>query len=241
MYTIDYSSLKVKGSDSYDYWRRRLDAGSLYNMTLKDVLVDAFDYPLVHSKDIQYNFDQDELVKMFNVINKFSFSSALSNIYLTCGPMSNIVLAIQRNLLDAESFMTKVDVKSCRRMFSCNVSTGGIYDYVIAVNQDAYQKVMFIDVVRDVVHMMMHCYCMIGMQNFTNSDVSLHTTSFNEHEKHIISQLDDVEYDALSFNVSYSVSQLVDNTAESVVDYSDVNNIVVKNRHSMQSTLIHFD
>lgn len=241
MYTIDYSSLKVKSSDSYDYWRRRLDAGSSYDMTLKDVLVDAFDYPLVHSKDIQYNFDQDELVKMFNVINKFSFSSALSNIYLACGTVSNMFLAIQRNLLDAGSFMTKVDVNSCSRMFSCNVSASGIYDYVIAVNQDVYQKVRFIDVVSDVVHMMMHCYCMIGMQDFTNGDMSLHTMSFNEHEKHIISQLDDVEYDALSFNASYSVSQLVNNTYESAVDYPYVNNIVVKNRHSMQSTLIHFD
>lgn len=153
MFAIDYSLSCIKANEygGFMYWRYRLDAGDKFEMTMKDELIDVFDYPLPCIDGIKYCPDEDDFKKLVAVVDKWKFNSSFHDAKIQCGDNDDALMNIQKCILDAGIAEVGIDFAEYRCMaMALYDPVNGLYEQRIVFNKTAFEDSRFMDVVEDV-------------------------------------------------------------------------------------------
>ncbi len=155
------------------YWSRVLqrmgeEEANKKSNAIIDALITEFGEDVVKSDQLNYRLNDNDLKKIFDILNKNLFDGKLPDVRLRYIPEQMVVNRLNDNLLMSEIFDTTYDHTDCYGVHSAICTdlhdmTGEVKDIVvdddiIMINSSKLRKCIFIFAVATICHEMIH-YC----------------------------------------------------------------------------------
>ncbi len=144
------------------------DESNVHSREVVDALIEEFGADVVKSQQLTYRLNDEDLKKIFDILNKHLFDGKLPKVQLKYVPMQMIVNQLNDNLVMSEVFDSTYDSVDCYGVHSAictdlHDSNGKVVDIVIdddiiMINSSSLRKCIFIFAVATICHEMIH-YC----------------------------------------------------------------------------------
>ena len=257
------------------YWSRVLERIDEVEATKKsnavvDGLIAEFGYDLVTNTRSTYRLNDEDLEKIFLILNRHLFENKLKKPFLRYLPEQNVVNRINDNIIASEVFENDVEKAKCYGVFlsaalddvNSSGKTIGVHfaDDQIIINSTYLTKCVFIFAVASICHEMIHYYrrTLPGFddQYFKESvgelepeephDNEVFEQKMDEAKKYGINVIKGQGHNETYFDMNFGAR----NRLASVIGEKDNNNTIIvekggkcilRTKGSRKSCLIYFD
>lgn len=138
-----------------------------YNAVI-DALVNEFGHDLVFSRLSTYKLTDEDLHKIFNILNMHLFENKLNHVRVEYWPESRVVKTLNDYAMRSDAFEKQLDNAPCYGVHTAvckdiknsngDIIDVKIYDDIIMMNSDYLQECVFIFAVASICHEMAHAY-----------------------------------------------------------------------------------
>lgn len=239
MFKVNYDLPELSSNaQAFEYWKIRLNKDIEYRMSMKDELVDKFDYALPFIDAIDYCPDREDFEKMLPIIDKWIFNCKTKIIKTDCCCLDDMLFDVQGYILEAGVFEFGIDDISCNSiaMFILNKEADGsikVYKKQMSFNKEIYHNVKFMDVIADTANHMSfihyaianaHSICDAAFKHDIDTLVRLLSNKPNAN----LSNLENCSMNSIKpINVRFKCLDLLDGI-NNVFEWHNNNSIIMK-------------